>query len=1090
MKSRRNWYFTLVFIAALGFGLVFQGAFQSAMAGSSWFSKARQVTQLPREFPATRAAGDIGTTIIDVVISLYNDPSGDDDPDNDTGSEDQTAYENIIRWWADAVYEESNGGLRLGKVRIFRNGIYGALADVVWNAAAWPSGAPSGFGVSGRHITFGDVFTDGCGTGCDINFLTRQEEGGYTLGHEFGHYVLGLYDEYRGNVATNPNIYWPLSGDTAVQDSIMNDQWSAVTSTGNDFRWLNHSTSDNYEANTGQGRAYGASGWEVMVREVGDDPKDGNRSTLAQRVRYTALVGREPTAADNWMVLELPGGRTDARDELEIIWMQDDIEMQIVIDRSYSMNGDPFTNAKQAAKTLVDDVEEGHTALGVVSFSDDATQDQPIVAIPDPVGSVKTDIKTVIDNLAVVNNTSMYDAAKLALDNLISYATTNGTNAAQLVFLLSDGLDNDSTETQATVTAAYQASDVPLSTFAYGEFAPEGVLRDLAEDTGGLFRTSPTTLAEVQSAFLATKAALTSSAAVLQETEAVLANSTNSFEFAVDATMKELSIYANYVGSLGDVIFSLIGVSGPVSGVTFGCNEVTGATACSAAVSQTALTGGGVGQWALVATNTTGAPINVNSDILAIPLPVRTYDLVVSSLDGTEVTYPNPILLTATPSKDLPITGVNISATITDPNGTVTALTLVDTGQNGDGIADDGTYSAIVDYTMNGVYTVKVMVDNTAQTAHFTMEGFAPVHSVAENGEMPPAPMFPSITENFTRNASLQLVVSGVVPDDHPNSPPGTPVTPDNGDVPGRIEVAGDVDVFTVSTAGLDYVVFRVTGLAFGMEPQLKILAANGSDEIFSATIDDLVVASSYLALNIPVNGNAQLHAEVSHATGGTGTYQFSAGKAIASDPSPVADAGPDQTVECTSPDGAPVTLDGTGSSDAKGEPPVSYLWTNSFGTASGATPTVQVPLGTETIMLVVNDGQLDSAPDTVDITVEDTTAPVIETVVANPDMLWPPNHKLVNVVVTPTVTDACDPTFTCSISDIVSNEPQNGLGDGDQYPDWEITGDLTAKLRAERSGTGNGREYTITVECTDDTGNSSSDTVTVTVPHDKKEKK
>jgi hypothetical protein len=130
----------------------------------------------------------------------------------------------------------------------------------VWNAAEGPRAAPSGFGVSGRHITFGDVFPDGCGGGCDVNFLVRQEEGGYTLGHEFGHYVFGLYDEYRSNVATNPNIYWPLSGDTPVQDSIMNSQWNAVIAGGNNFRWLNHSTSNNYQANTGQGRSYGASG--------------------------------------------------------------------------------------------------------------------------------------------------------------------------------------------------------------------------------------------------------------------------------------------------------------------------------------------------------------------------------------------------------------------------------------------------------------------------------------------------------------------------------------------------------------------------------------------------------------------------------------------------------------------------------------------------------------------------------------------------------------------------------------------------------------------------------------------------------------
>jgi calcium-activated chloride channel regulator 4 len=889
MKSRPVWYIRGVFIALVVGAFLFMGAFQSALAGSSWFSKARQQTpQTSKDFPATRAAGDIGTTVFDTVISLYNDPAGDDDPNNDTGTEEQTAYEEVIRFWADAVYEQSNGALRLGKVRIFRNGIYGALADVVWNAAAWPSAAPSGFGVSGRHITFGDVFTDGCGPGCDIDFLTRREEGGYTLGHEFGHYVLGLYDEYRGNVATSPYIYWPLSGDTPVQDSIMNSQWNAVLAGGgNNFRWLNHSTSNNYQANTAQGRAYGASGWEVMIREVGDDPKDGDRSTLAQRVRYTTLVGQEPTAADNWMVLELPDERNNARNELEIIWMQDDIEMQIVIDRSGSMSGDPFANAKQAAQTLVDDVENGHTALGVVSFDDVVNQNQPIVPIPDPPGTVKIDIKTVISNLTIGNRTAMFDAAKLALDNLISYAATNGTNAAQLVFLLSDGLDNESTETQATVTAAYQAADVPLSTFAYGGFAPEGVLRQMAENTGGLFRTSPTTLAEIQSAFLAVKAALTSSAAVLQETRAVPATSARSFDFAVDGTLQELSIFANYMGSSGDVDFSLVGPSGPVSGINFACTEVVGATACSAAVSQAALMAGGLGEWALVATNNTGALIDVNADILATPLPGRTYDLVVSSLAGTEVTYPNPILLTATVSQGLLITGVNISATITDPMGTMTSLTLLDTGQNGDGIANDGTYSAIVDYTMNGIYTIKVMVDNAAQTAQFTMEGSLPVHSpsATEDGEMPPPPVFPPIVENFTRTASTQALVSGLVTDDHPDSAPGTSVAPNNGDVPGRIEVSSDIDVFTVVTAGLDHLIFRVTGLALGMEPRLRILEEDGTTEIVTATIDQLVDGAAYLAVAVPVSGNADLHAEVSHATGGTGMYQFSAGQRIFSDP-------------------------------------------------------------------------------------------------------------------------------------------------------------------------------------------------------------
>jgi len=89
----------------------------------------------------------------------------------------------------------------------------------------------------------------------------------------------------------------------------------------------------------------------------------------------------------------------------------------------------------------------------------------------------------------------------------------------------------------------------------------------------------------------------------------------------------------------------------------------------------------------------------------------------------------------------------------------------------------------------------------------------------------------------------------------------------------------------------------------------------------------------------------------------------------------------------------------------------------------------------------------------------------------------------MVAVAVTASATDNCTATPVCSITSLTSNEPVNGLGDGDMAPDWEITGNLTMNLRAERSGTGSGRIYMPTVACADGSGNSSQKTMTVTVP-------
>jgi hypothetical protein len=65
----------------------------------------------------------------------------------------------------------------------------------------------------------------------------------------------------------------------------------------------------------------------------------------------------------------------------------------------------------------------------------------------------------------------------------------------------------------------------------------------------------------------------------------------------------------------------------------------------------------------------------------------------------------------------------------------------------------------------------------------------------------------------------------------------------------------------------------------------------------------------------------------------------------------------------------------------------------------------------------------------------------------------------------------------------VASNEPINSTDDGDTAPDWQVIDAHHVKLRAERSGIGTGRVYTVTVTCNDAAGVSSSQTVTVSVP-------
>ena len=142
-------------------------------------------------------------------------------------------------------------------------------------------------------------------------------------------------------------------------------------------------------------------------------------------------------------------------------------------------------------------------------------------------------------------------------------------------------------------------------------------------------------------------------------------------------------------------------------------------------------------------------------------------------------------------------------------------------------------------------------------------------------------------------------------------------------------------------------------------------------------------------------------------------------------------------------------------------------------------------PLGTTTITWTATDpsGNTVSAQQTV--TVVDDDPPDVSDLSASPSVLWPPNHTLRDVVLSYAATDNCGPV-NCSVTSVTSNEPADGTGDGDTSPDFELIGPTLVRLRAERSGGGSGRVYTVTVTCTDG-ANSTSKTVNVSVPKSQK---
>lgn len=186
--------------------------------------------------------------------------------------------------------------------------------------------------------------------------------------------------------------------------------------------------------------------------------------------------------------------------------------------------------------------------------------------------------------------------------------------------------------------------------------------------------------------------------------------------------------------------------------------------------------------------------------------------------------------------------------------------------------------------------------------------------------------------------------------------------------------------------------------------------------------------------------------------TGNSGEAEVSSASyavlAPGSNQDPTADAGPDRSVEAGSGCQAGILLDGSGSTDPDNNP-LTYRWTGPFGTVSGATAQVTLPVGVHTVTLTVDDGNGGTASDDAIITVQDTTAPGI---------------------FIGGVTDGVDYIDSAAAEVAVTDEAcglasETILLDGEAYtPDTIITG--------------KGR-HTLTVEAADSAGNSAQATVT-----------
>ncbi|MEM8859499.1 MAG: Ig-like domain-containing protein, partial [Chloroflexota bacterium] len=244
-------------------------------------------------------SNELDVRYIDVVVSLYRIPN----------QADKAKYETIMEYFADGIYEMSNGVHKVRTVTFYQNGEAYDWADVRWNEREWPRAYLYGIEASDLYVTMGDIFDFPTPYNALLSEDTLKDTG-YVLAHEYGHYYYGIFDEYG-----------VFSGDEPVPNSVMNNQWRAGDG---DLNYLNFSIPKNNVIDgrlrkTNQNRFHEASGWETLLRHPSQDPNWFDN--YPTRPFYPELAAVAPVGnQDSPIEIDSSRGIEEAQSMLNVVW--------------------------------------------------------------------------------------------------------------------------------------------------------------------------------------------------------------------------------------------------------------------------------------------------------------------------------------------------------------------------------------------------------------------------------------------------------------------------------------------------------------------------------------------------------------------------------------------------------------------------------------------------------------------------------------------------------------------------------------------------------------------------------------------------
>lgn len=616
------------------------------------------------------------------------------------------------------LFDATDGLFRFGDVLIFNDGSALEFADAIihiGNGGANSTGAR--LGIFGESL---DLFS-----GSNI-FITPLDDSFQTVVHEFSHYTFNLKDEYSGSGATPECV--PATIDMPATACLMDNYLEGFTvyDDASEYCWSGNHDPD---GDTVQESFHGHSCWEEIAET------------------YPMLV--TPAGAP---VEAPPGGFVAPSYQ---VFDDPVLRVAFVLDNSGSMNGPGgaggvtrIDDLNTFAQQFIDLMGIGEVEVGIVSYNSAATPEFGPTLLSNAM--TVTNAKNEIPSTAG-GNTNIGGGLAAGRDQLLSSAAPGPL----VIILMTDGFHNwppgDASAEPLAVLPSIVDANIHVHTVALGNATNEALIRQIAKESGGIYWKANNSI-EMAPIF-SSLAAIVRGGSILDAPQASLlpagqihASATPRGGGLTAATSSGATIPGRLLEALDrgqsqsvrpalrpvfveqnadeaafnlgwaeeDAVLEMI-LLAPDGTVVRPADAGTGPDA------KVVLHRGkryrsyvvrspqpGIWHYAVTATsNPSGATYTLQPTV--IHPRVRGFA-------DAEKRFPTPggapiLHLEAVARDRLPVTGIAVTALMTDPTGGTRFIPMYDDGTRGDETADDGTYAADVaglEGSGNGVYHFEV----------------------------------------------------------------------------------------------------------------------------------------------------------------------------------------------------------------------------------------------------------------------------------------------------------------------------------------------------------------------------------------------